>query len=991
MKRNWQPEELVECWTLLPNELELLVHKKPQNRLIFALLLKFFELEARFPESEHEIPAVVVNYVTQQLKISPSIYRECNWQGRSIIYYRKKIREFFGFQEASKKDALQLTDWLTEQALIYELKYEQLKSAAISRLRELKIEPPTHSRLERITRSALSSFESIFFQRTVAQLSSKTKEQIDNFFKPQKIEEQSLEVVSQLDIDDEALLVWNELKLDPGRIGVGSFQKEIEKLSILRQLDLPPDLFTNISTKILQQYKQRVVVEYPKDLRRHPEPIRYTLVAIFALLRSQEIVDNLVELIIQIVHRIGAKAEKRIDQELLKDFKKVNGKTNLLFQMAEASLQQPDGVIKDVIFPVVSETTLKNLVKEYKSTGNAYRERVYTVMRSSYGRHYRRILPLILQQLEFRSNNEVHRPVIQALELLKKYAQSNQRYYDSTEDIPIVGVLRSGWQELILEKNSDGDIKVNRINYELSVLQALREKLRCKEIWVVGAYRYRNPEEDLPTDFESQRTEYFQALKLPDDVEEFITDLQQKMQSALSQLESGLPKNKYVKIKNQGKSKICVSPLKPQSEPINLYRLKTEINRRWPKTSLLDVLKETDLRVNFTENFQSVLTREVLDSKLLQKRLLLCLYGLGTNTGLKRLSDEIGGSSYQELLHVKRAYIHKQQLRNAITNIANAIFGTRLKHIWGEGTAACASDSKKFGAWDQNLMTEWHIRYGGRGVMIYWHVEKNSVCIYSQLKTCSSSEVAAMIEGLLRHCTEMKVEKNFVDSHGQSEVAFAFCHLLGFQLMPRLKRINVQKLYLPINGSGNDYPNLQPVLTRSINWDLIRQQYDQMIKYATALRLGMAETDAILKRFTRGNLLHPTYQALCELGKAVKTIFLSQYLHSLELRREINDGLNVVENWNSANSFIFYGKGGEVATNRLEDQELAILSLHLLQISLVYINTLMIQQVLSQPQWMKLMKKQDLRALSPLIWLHINPYGTFNLDMNERLPIETVA
>ena len=48
-------------------------------------------------------------------------------------------------------------------------------------------------------------------------------------------------------------------------------------------------------------------------------------------------------------------------------------------------------------------------------------------------------------------------------------------------------------------------------------------------------------------------------------------------------------------------------------------------------------------------------------------------------------------------------------------------------------------------------MTEWHIRYGGRGVMIYWHVEEKSACIYSQLKRCSSSEVAAMIEGVLRH------------------------------------------------------------------------------------------------------------------------------------------------------------------------------------------------------------------------------------------------
>ncbi|MBN3870129.1 Tn3 family transposase [Nostoc sp. JL33] len=991
MKRNWQPEELLEYWTLLPKELELLAHKNPQNRLIFALLLKFFQMEAKFPESDHEIPAVVVNYVTQQLSITPSVYQDCNWQGRSVKYYRKKIRELFGFREATINDAEELVNWLTEQALIYELKFEQLESAAFDRLRELKIEPPTLNRLERITRSALHSFEENFFQKTVAQLSSRTKEQIDNLFKPHPLENQSDEEVTQLDVDSSELSIWNELKLDPGRIGVESFQKSIEKLSILRQLDLPPDLFTTIPTKILQKYKQRVVVEYPKDLRRHPEPIRYTLVAIFALVRSQEIIDNLVELIIQIVHRIGAKAEKRVDQELLQDFKKVNGKTNLLFQMAEASLQQPDGVIREVIFPIVGETTLKNLVKEYKSTGNVYRERVYTVMRSSYGRHYRRILPLILEQLEFRSNNDVHRPVIQALLLLKKYAHSSQRYYDITENIPIEGVLRNGWQELILEKSSDGDLKVNRINYELSVLQALRDKLRCKEIWVVGAYRYRNPESDLPTDFEAQRVAYFQALQQPSDVEEFIADLQQQMQSALIQLESGLSKNKYVLIKNQVKSRICVSPIPPQSEPINLGRLKTEINRRWARTSLLDVLKETDLRVNFTEHFQSVLTREVLESELLQKRLLLCLYGLGTNTGLKRLSDDIGGNNYQELLYVKRCYIQKQQLRNAITNVANAIFQARLKHIWGEGTSACASDSKKFGAWDQNLMTEWHIRYGGRGVMIYWHVEKNSVCIYSQLKTCSSSEVAAMIEGLLRHCTEMKVEKNFVDSHGQSEVAFAFCHLLGFQLMPRIKRINVQKLYLPINGSGSDYPNLQPVLTRTINWDLIRQQYDQMIKYATALRLGIAETDAILKRFTRGNLLHPTYQALCELGKAVKTIFLCQYLHSAELRREINEGLNVVENWNSANSFIFYGKGGELATNRLEDQELAILSLHLLQISLVYINTLMIQQVLSQPQWMKLMTKLDLRALSPLIWLHINPYGTFNLDMNERLPIETAA
>ena len=112
------------------------------------------------------------------------------------------------------------------------------------------------------------------------------------------------------------------------------------------------------------------------------------------------------------------------------------------------------------------------------------------------------------------------------------------------------------------------------------------------------------------------------------------------------------------------------------------------------------------------------------------------------------------------------------------------------------------------------------------------------------------------------------------------------------------------------------------------------------------------------------------------------------YLHLEELQREVQEGLNVIENWNSANSFIHYARGGEIATNRPEEQELIILSLHLLQICMVYINTLMIQQILAEPHWMEMLTEEDLRALTPLIYAHVNPYGVFRLDMNERLDIE---
>jgi len=160
-----------------------------------------------------------------------------------------------------------------------------------------------------------------------------------------------------------------------------------------------------------------------------------------------------------------------------------------------------------------------------------------------------------------------------------------------------------------------------------------------------------------------------------------------------------------------------------------------EIGRRWPATSLLDMLKEVDLRIGFTEQFIAAGVREHLERATLQKRLLLCLYALGTNTGLKRMSGGAHGESYKDLLYVRRRFLHRDALRNAVAQVANAIFQTRLPHIWGEATTACASDFKKFGAWDQNLLTEWHARYRGPGVMIYWHVDRKACCIYSQLKT----------------------------------------------------------------------------------------------------------------------------------------------------------------------------------------------------------------------------------------------------------------
>src|ERR1019366_8990968 len=123
------------------------------------------------------------------------------------------------------------------------------------------------------------------------------------------------------------------------------------KLKAIRDLGLPADLFANNRAAELEIYRQRVAVETPWELRRHPEEARLTWLAAFAHLRGRAITDSLTDLLIETIHRINAKADRRVSEALLDDLKRVTGKTNILFQLADATLAHPDGVVRNVIFP----------------------------------------------------------------------------------------------------------------------------------------------------------------------------------------------------------------------------------------------------------------------------------------------------------------------------------------------------------------------------------------------------------------------------------------------------------------------------------------------------------------------------------------------------------------------------------------------------------------------------------------------------------------
>src|SRR5437588_7625655 len=480
MKRTWTSEELLEHFTLLPDEVTAIGNKSGATRLGCAVLLKCLQYEGRFPRSRQEVAPEVVRFLATQVGVDATLFAQYAWEGRTIETHRAKIGELAKIREFRRADEEALLDWLVTSILAHEQHPERLGELIRAECRTRAIEAPDD--IAALVEVGLAAYEAQIYTVIVARLTPEVQERLDALLVAQPVPQG----------EEEEELPLSLLRLDPGPVGVESALSEIAKLRSLRAIGLPPDLFQGYMPKLVERLRRRIAAESPSHIRQHPQAIRMTLLAALVFQRTQEVTDALVTLLIQIVHRIGKRAEHRVEAAYVNDLKRVAGKTRMLYRLADAVLEHPDEPVREVVFPIVNEQTLRDLVAEYKAQGGAYRQKVQEVMRSSYRHHYRQILPALLEVLDFHSNNTAYQPVIEALAFVREYLSSRVAWYPLEASPPHEGVVPDSWENIVTEKDSEGETRVNRLTYELSVLQTLRERVRCKEIWVSGAAQFRN-------------------------------------------------------------------------------------------------------------------------------------------------------------------------------------------------------------------------------------------------------------------------------------------------------------------------------------------------------------------------------------------------------------------------------------------------------------------------------------------------------------------
>jgi hypothetical protein len=262
------------------------------------------------------------------------------------------------------------------------------------------------------------------------------------------------------------------------------------------------------------------------------------------------------------------------------------------------------------------------------------------------------MLPAILAHLPLRSDNRFQ-PVIEALAVIKQSLGTQGQYFPT--DVPVDGVVPPSWRETVLEEH-DGTTCINRQYYELCVLQRRERALKCKEVWVEGAYAFRNPSEDLPANWteETQRAAYYQTLQQPIEVRSLLDPLRHRLTQTLSQFNRDLPRNPHVHLSapaaNEDRRVFSVAPLIAPPEPQSLSHLKDLISQRYGMLDLLDSILEADRLVDFTRFFPHAGTKEVRSRDALRPLLLLDLCAEGTHTGIKRVANANQRYGFHELL-----------------------------------------------------------------------------------------------------------------------------------------------------------------------------------------------------------------------------------------------------------------------------------------------------------------------------------------------------
>jgi TnpA family transposase len=354
-------------------------------------------------------------------------------------------------------------------------------------------------------------------------------------------------------------------------------------------------------------------------------------------------------------------------------------------------------------------------------------------------------------------------------------------------------------------------------------------------------------------------------------------------------------------------------------------------------------------------------------------------FGYGCNLGPNQMARHCqDGITSHMLSYTHRRHITADNLQAAIRDLINAYNRLHLPKCWGTGERV-AADGSKFEVYENNLFSEYHIRYGGYGGIAYHHVSDTYIALFTHFITCGVWEAVYILDGLLKNTSDIQPDTLHADTHGQSAPVFALSYLLGIKLMPRIRNWQDYTFFRPNREEVYEY--IEPLFKGVVDWQLINTHWQDLMRVVLSIKAGKLMPSTLLRKLGSYSRKNRLYQAFRCLGQALRTLFLLEYISNRSLRQEITACTNKVENYHGFLDWLFFGKDGVITENDPSEQEKRVKYLDLVASAVILQNAVDISLVVQQLSAEGVHVSRELLAtLSPYLTRHIKRYGDYVVD-----------
>lgn len=952
-------DELIRQYTFSESDLAMIRQRRGDtNRLGVAAQLSLLRFPGQGLSAEADVPAVLLDWIGRQLGIDPTCWPEYAAREETRREHLLELRTYLGLGPFGLTDYRKALQSATELALQSD-KGIVLAGSVLEALRRQRIVIPSLDVIERICAEAITQANRRIYAVLTDSLTTEHRRRLDSLLK-------------RREDGKSTRLSW--LRQSPVRPNSRHMLEHLQRLKAWLELELPAGIERQVHQNRLLKIAREGGQMTPSDLAKFEPQRRYATLVAVATESTATVIDEVIDLHDRIIGKIFNTARHRHQQQFQASGKAINDKVRLYGRIGKALLDAKESGIDPytAIEKVISWEAFTASVGEAQTLARPGDFDFLHHISESYTT-VRRYAPEFLAVLKFRAAPAA-KDVLEAIEVLRTMNKDNTRKVPA--DAP-TRFIKPRWAKLVVT-----DEGIDRRYYELCALSELKNALRSGDVWVQGSRQFKDFEEYLVP--AGPFTELKATGALPVAID---TDCDQYLHNRLSLLEQqlavvdGLAGSGGLPDAIITASGLKITPL-DAAAPDAAQTLIELTAAQLPRVKITDMLMEVDEWTGFTRHFTHLKTGDTAKDK---KLLLTAILADGINLGLTKMAESCPGTTYAKLSWLQAWHIRDETYSTALAELVNAQSRQSLAGHWGDGTTS-SSDGQRFKAGGRAQSTG-HVnpKYGTEpGRMFYTHISDQYSPFSAKVVNVGVRDSTYVLDGLLYHEADLRIEEHYTDTNGFTDHVFGLMHLLGFRFAPRIRDLGETRLYIP--ASNTAYGALNPLIGGTLNTKAIRTHWDEILRLSTSIKQGTVTASLMLRKLGSYPRQNGLAVALRELGRIERTLFILDWLQSVELRRRVNAGLNKGEARNALARAVFFNRLGEIRDRGFEQQRYRASGLNLLTAAIVLWNTVYLERATNavashDPEFDDAL----LQYLSPLGWEHINLTGDYTWRNNAKL------